>query len=133
MVVASRGKQVRAEPVASWYEQHRVHHVGQYPVLEDQMTSWDPSAAGPSPENRLVQEQNTFCLTIGWADSSSGANTPGRFHVLAGQSGQQYSEVLSRCREVQRLARSVVQAVRDGVEVGLAERRQGRPLGEILA
>lgn len=50
MVVASRGKQIRAEPIASLYEQHRVHHVGTFPVLEDQMTGWDPAASGPSPD-----------------------------------------------------------------------------------
>src|ERR1700712_2895327 len=50
MVVASRGKQVRAKPITVYYEQHRVHHVGEFPTLEDQMTGWDPSANGPSPD-----------------------------------------------------------------------------------
>lgn len=36
-VVASRGKVVRAEPVAALYEQGRVTHVGSMPDLEDQM------------------------------------------------------------------------------------------------
>ena len=35
-VVASRGKSVRAEPVAALYEQGRVSHVGSLPSLEDQ-------------------------------------------------------------------------------------------------
>src|SRR6478735_4691069 len=34
-VHASRGKVMRAEPVAALYEQHRVHHVGAFPTLED--------------------------------------------------------------------------------------------------
>jgi phage terminase large subunit-like protein len=50
MVVASRGKAIRAEPVASWYEQHRVHHVGEFPQLEDQMCGWCPTEPGPSPD-----------------------------------------------------------------------------------
>lgn len=50
MVVASRGKQIRAEPIASMYEQQRVHHVGAFPILEDQMTGWDPTENGPSPD-----------------------------------------------------------------------------------
>lgn len=37
-VHASRGKHIRAEPVASLYEQGRVRHVGQFPELETQMT-----------------------------------------------------------------------------------------------
>ena len=42
MVHASRGKYVRAEPVSSLYEQGRVHHVGIFPALEDQMASFVP-------------------------------------------------------------------------------------------
>ncbi len=37
LVHASRGKAVRAEPVSSLYEQGRVHHVGRFDKLEDQM------------------------------------------------------------------------------------------------
>lgn len=50
MVVATRGKQLRAEPISSLYEQHRVHHVGEFQQLEDQMTGWDPAESGPSPD-----------------------------------------------------------------------------------
>lgn len=34
---ASRGKQVRAEPVVALYQQGRVHHVGQFASAEDEM------------------------------------------------------------------------------------------------
>lgn len=37
LVHASRGKIVRAEPISSLYEQGRIHHVGRYDKLEDQM------------------------------------------------------------------------------------------------
>jgi phage terminase large subunit-like protein len=37
-VRASRGKILRAEPVAALYQQGRVHHIGTFPQLEDQMT-----------------------------------------------------------------------------------------------
>lgn len=37
LVHASRGKHVRAEPISALYEQHRVHHVGRFDKLEDQM------------------------------------------------------------------------------------------------
>jgi phage terminase large subunit-like protein len=43
-VTATRGKTTRAEPVGALYEQGRVHHVGCFPKLEDQMCAWDPSA-----------------------------------------------------------------------------------------
>ena len=50
LVHASRGKAVRAEPVVSMYEQGRVHHVGLFPTLEDQLCGWDPNVNGPSPD-----------------------------------------------------------------------------------
>jgi phage terminase large subunit-like protein len=40
LVSASRGKAVRAEPVAALYEQGRVRHVGAYPLLEDQLCAF---------------------------------------------------------------------------------------------
>jgi len=40
-VSAMRGKVVRAEPIASLYEQGRIHHVGIFPELEDQLCNWD--------------------------------------------------------------------------------------------
>ena len=42
-VIATRGKRVRAEPVSALYEQGRMHHVGVFQELEDQMCSWVPS------------------------------------------------------------------------------------------
>ena len=37
---ASRGKTVRAEPIAALYEQGRVHHVGVFSEAEEQMCSF---------------------------------------------------------------------------------------------
>ncbi|MDH0869744.1 phage terminase large subunit [Agrobacterium pusense] len=42
-VVASRGKAIRAEPISALYEQGRVHHVGDFPDLEDQMCNFTSS------------------------------------------------------------------------------------------
>jgi len=42
-VVASRGKSVRAEPISALYEQGRVHHVGTFPDLEDQLCNFTAS------------------------------------------------------------------------------------------
>jgi phage terminase large subunit-like protein len=50
-VHASRGKAVRAQPVAALYEQGRVSHCDVYPELEDELTQWTPES-GRSP-NRL--------------------------------------------------------------------------------
>jgi len=43
-VTATRGKLVRAEPVAALYEQRRAHHVGLLPELEDQMCNYTPDS-----------------------------------------------------------------------------------------
>ena len=50
-VQASRGKAVRAEPIVALYEQGRVHHVGNFAALEDELCEWVPGE-GASP-NRL--------------------------------------------------------------------------------
>ena len=49
-VRASRGKYVRAEPIASLYEQERVRHVGTFAALEDQMIAFTGERKGGSPD-----------------------------------------------------------------------------------
>ena len=50
------GKKLRAEPVAAMYEQGRVHHVNDFPKLEDQMTMWEPTDSNsPDRIDALVQ------------------------------------------------------------------------------
>ncbi len=44
LVHASRGKIVRAEPISALYEQGRVHHVGMFTELEDQLCSFSPGS-----------------------------------------------------------------------------------------
>jgi phage terminase large subunit-like protein len=53
-VHASRGKLIRAEPIASLYEQGRVHHVGNFGTLEDQMCSWTLGDKSPDRMDALV-------------------------------------------------------------------------------
>jgi len=53
-VWASRGKQTRAEPVAALYEQGKVHHVGSFPELEDELCSWEPGMKSPNRLDALV-------------------------------------------------------------------------------
>ena len=48
--VATRGKHLRAEPISAFFEQHRVHMVGEFPQLEDQLCGWSPEENGPSPD-----------------------------------------------------------------------------------
>ena len=52
-VRATIGKRLRAEPVAALYEQGRVHHVGSFPALEDQMCGYTGSRRGEKSPDRL--------------------------------------------------------------------------------
>lgn len=53
-VHASHGKYVRAEPVSALYEQGRVHHVGSFVLLEDELCEWVPGAKSPNRLDALV-------------------------------------------------------------------------------
>lgn len=58
-VRATRGKILRAEPIAALYEQRRVHHVGAFPELEQQMCSYTGETnTSPDRLDALV-----WCLT----------------------------------------------------------------------
>jgi phage terminase large subunit-like protein len=54
LVHATKGKGIRAEPIAALYERKLIYHVGEFPQLEDQMTAFtidfDRKAQGYSPD-----------------------------------------------------------------------------------
>jgi phage terminase large subunit-like protein len=60
VVWASQGKRTRAEPVAQLYEagkhrdRGRVRHLGEHPILEEQMTTWTPGEPSPDRMDALV-------------------------------------------------------------------------------
>lgn len=76
-VRASRGKQTRAEPVAAVYEQGKVHHVGTFPQLEDQMCEWVPGEKSPDRMDALVWAL-TEVMGLGEAVSDTS-----RFRIVA--------------------------------------------------
>jgi len=54
-VHATRGKVIRAEPIAALYEQGKVSHVGNFSSLEDQMTTFDGNTSkSPDRMDALV-------------------------------------------------------------------------------
>jgi len=53
-VRATKGKHTRAEPVAALYEQGRIHHVGMFAELEDQLCTWVPGEDSPDRLDALV-------------------------------------------------------------------------------
>lgn len=62
-VRATRGKLTRAEPVSALYEQDKVHHVGVFPELEDQMCNWIPGEKSPDRMDALVWAITELALT----------------------------------------------------------------------
>lgn len=52
-VNASQGKRLRAQPIGMRYEQGRISHVGAFPELEDQLTTWIPEEDPTLSPDRL--------------------------------------------------------------------------------
>ncbi|KKL70118.1 hypothetical protein LCGC14_2108080, partial [marine sediment metagenome] len=80
-VHASRGKYIRAEPVSALYEQGRMHHVGFFAELEDQLCEWVPGDTSPDRLDALVwaitelmlEEEEPETTTVVY-DSMAGIN-----------------------------------------------------------
>ena len=72
-VRATRGKYIRAEPVAALYEQGRVRHVGALPLLEDELCDFGPGglSTNKSPDrlDALVWALTDLMLNTGAAPS----------------------------------------------------------------
>lgn len=62
-VHAQKGKAARAEPIAALYEQGRVHHVGVFDELEDQMCSYMPGGVSPDRLDAHVWALSELMLT----------------------------------------------------------------------
>ena len=69
---ATRGKQIRAEPIAALYEQGKVHHIGYFPVLEDEYCEWEPGMESPNHLDAAV-----------WALTELMINTSGSMKTIS--------------------------------------------------
>lgn len=86
-VHASRGKITRAEPISALYEQGKIHHVGYFPQLEDQMCDYDAKLAKYSPDR---MDALVWAFTELMADISVGETAIGVMQaLLARQQAQQ--------------------------------------------
>ncbi len=70
LVRATRGKHIRAEPIAALYEQGRISHVGNFPELEDQLCLFTNSGFegqdSPDRADALVWALNHLFSDIIW-------------------------------------------------------------------
>jgi phage terminase large subunit-like protein len=64
-VHARHGKKTRAEPVAMRCEQGRLHMVGEWPDLEDQMVLFDPQSTRESPDRMDAMVHASINLMAG--------------------------------------------------------------------
>lgn len=72
LVHASRGKDIRAQPIATLYEEGKIHHVGTFPELEAELTGWVPGD-DESP-NRL--DSDVWACTELFVKHSEGDEAP---------------------------------------------------------
>jgi phage terminase large subunit-like protein len=90
-VWASRGKRTRAEPISSLYEGEpdsenppKVHHVGVFPELEDEMSTWTPEQESPDRMDALVWGLSS--LLLGQGSGQYRSSTPkGRINTSAAE------------------------------------------------
>ncbi len=75
-VHASRGKYIRAEPIAGRYEKGEVHHVGEFVELEDQMCEWVPGEGSPDRMDALVWAATALATPVSNI-RATGRNTTG--------------------------------------------------------
>ena len=66
-VTATRGKLVRAEPIAALYEQKRVSHVGNFDILETQMCEYTGDGKSPDRMDALVWALTELSMSSGQA------------------------------------------------------------------
>jgi Terminase RNaseH-like domain len=69
-VRASRGKAIRAEPIAVLYENNLVYHVGEYDKLEFQMFNWKQGNKSPDRMDAMVWGLTLLLNESSYSDSS---------------------------------------------------------------
>lgn len=76
-VHASRGKIIRAEPIAALYEQGKVHHVGMFAKLEDEQCTYTPTEPkSPGRLDALVWAITDLMVGAPWMGSTSEYDAP---------------------------------------------------------
>lgn len=98
-VRASKGKVARAEPVSALYEQGKVHHVGIFPRLEDQMCTMtsDPISRSRAKRN---QDEDAPSTSPDRADALVWGCTELILGEMDGQGIYEYYRSLNKNREV---------------------------------
>jgi hypothetical protein len=67
MVTASRGKATRAEPISAIHEKGHDHHVGTFPILENELCLWQPGDKSPNRLDAKVWAMTELSGVYGWS------------------------------------------------------------------
>ncbi|WP_030955619.1 hypothetical protein [Streptomyces sp. NRRL S-481] len=113
-VTAKVGKRLRAEPIAQLYEQGRVHHAGEWPVLKQHMVTW---VAGMDSPDRTDRRASVHAVGRPSAD---------RCHVLRATGDRQ---AVFAVGEVARLGVTVQHCGGEGVAAACLQLRILEPSG----
>lgn len=105
-VHASRGKAIRAEPISALYEQNRVHHVGSFPQLEDQLCDWNPQTDTDSPDRLdalvwALTELSEFTGELGLLGAMKALQSKAEEIMAKGNKKPSSAELLAKVREGQ--------------------------------
>lgn len=101
-VNASQGKRLRAQPVAMRYEQGRVSHVGSFPELEDQLTTWIPEEEPTLSPDRLDAMVHGIAHLMRKHDRAETALLSP--HAFKGNGGGEHPAIAARRRAQQQRA-----------------------------
>ncbi len=101
-VTASRGKYVRAEPISALYEQGRIHHVGGFEELEDQMCIFTPDNIARNSPDRVD------ALVWGATELFSGSMTLGALKLFKEESAARLQDRIMGKIAVSSLTKPVV-------------------------
>lgn len=63
-VTSRRGKALRADPIATLYEKGRFWHLGEFELLENQMTGWIPGTDSPDRLDALVHGATALAKAV---------------------------------------------------------------------
>jgi len=84
LVWASRGKAIRAEPIAALYEKGLVHHVGNFQALEDEYCTWVPGDKSPNRLDAAVWALTELMFGANlstWADMPIAEDAPSKWRL----------------------------------------------------
>jgi phage terminase large subunit-like protein len=112
-VHATRGKYIRAEPIASLYEQVRAHHVGHLAELEDELCTWEPGGKSPNRLDAVVWGITELALNggdipIAAMPATSASYTLPPFYVAENAEGEEKERLEQQQQRVANILQDVL-------------------------